>query len=199
MNARTFGIVAGVVAAWLSVTTAAAAPQDKLAGSIGGSVTSTIGIPQMGATVLLYNHAERLLQRVLTDETGSFLFDALAPDVYSIRVSLTSFVPALKRNILVQPGMRSLLNVSLSGVLSSIELIYSSTGNRAVMSDDWKWVLRASSSTRPVLRIAPRIDISDPTERSRSQSVFGETRGMVKVSAGDSSTVSAYGNEPDLG
>ena len=49
MNARTFGIEAGVVAVWLSVTTAAAAPSDKLAGSIGGSVTSSIGIPQMGA------------------------------------------------------------------------------------------------------------------------------------------------------
>jgi Carboxypeptidase regulatory-like domain len=199
MNARTFGIAAGLVAGWLSIATAVAAPPGKLAGSIGGSVTSAVGIPQMGATVLLYNHAERLLQRVLTDETGSFLFDALTPDVYSIRVSLTSFVPALKRNIIVQPGMRSLLNVSLSGVLSSIELIYSSTGNGALMNDDWKWVLRASSSTRPALRIAPRIDISDPSERRHSQSVFGETRGMVKVSAGDSSTVSAYGNEPDLG
>lgn len=199
MNVRAFRIFTGVAAVWLCAATAAAAPGDRLAGSIGGSVTSAAGIPQMGATVLLYNHAEKLLHRVLTDETGSFLFDSLAPDIYSIRVSLASFVPALKRNITVQPGMRSLLNVSLSGVLSSIELVYSSTGNTAVMSDEWKWVLRTASSTRPALRIVPTIDISAPGEVHRSGSVFGETRGMVKVSAGDSSTVSAYGNEPDLG
>jgi len=60
-------------------------------------------------------------------------------------------------------------------------------------------VLRSSSATRPVLRIRPGIDISDPSSRTRSHSVFSGTRGIVRVSAGDQAQVSAFGNEPDLG
>ena len=122
-----------------------------------------------------------------------------AAGAYSIRVSLASFLPALKRNIVVQPGMRSLLSVNLAGVLSSIELVYSATGSRAIMSDDWKWVLRSSSATRPVLRLRPS-DYGRRTGRQASaSSLFSDTHGMVKISAGDQGSVSQFGNEPDLG
>jgi hypothetical protein len=176
-----------------------AAPE-RLSGSISGWVTDSLGVPQMGATVLLFNDSDRIISRVLTDETGGFLFDSLRPDVYSIKVVLASFFPALKQNIKVQPGMKSLLSVNLAGVLSSIELVYSSRSDHAIMSDEWKWVLRTSSSTRPVLRILPRIDITDiGTDHHSTAAAFSETRGLVKLSAGDQGRVSAYGNEPDLG
>lgn len=201
MRVKVLRIAVGFVAGLLAATGATAAPaSEQLAGSIGGWVTSTGGIPQMGANVLIYNSAERILQRVLSDETGSFVFDSLPPDVYSVRVSLSSFVPALKRNIIVQPGMRSLLSVSLSSVLSSVELVYSSTGNSAIMSEDWKWVLRSDSSTRPVLRILPKVDISDPNDRvNLSSSMFSGMRGALKVSAGDPGMAASYGSETDLG
>ena len=109
------------------------------------------------------------------------------------------FLPALRRNILVQPGVRSLLNVNLAGVLSSVEIFYSTTGGRAVMSDEWKWALRSASATRPVLRLRPAIDISAPAERRNSTSAFSETRGVVRVSAGDQGAASQLGYESDLG
>jgi hypothetical protein len=184
----------------LSGTGSVAASPEKLSGSIGGWVANSSGISQMGATVLLFNRQDGVVGRTLTDETGGFLFDPLRSGVYSIRVNLASFFPALKRNIKVQPGMRSLLNVNLAGVLSSIELVYSAAAEGAIMSDEWKWVLRTSSSTRPVVRMLPRIDISDPSARRTSSSAaFSETRGLVKLSAGDLGHASAYGNEPDLG
>jgi hypothetical protein len=201
MSARSSLAAIGVAAVvWCASLCAAPAPASNLSGSIGGWVTDSLGTPQMGAAVLLFNRSEKLLERALTNEAGGFLFASLRPDVYSIRVVLTSFIPALKRNIVVEPGARSLLSVSLSGVLSSIELVYSATGKGPVMSDEWKWVLRASSATRPVLRIRPRIDISDPSsKRKTSSSVFSGTRGVVRVSAGDQGNVSSLGNEPDLG
>ncbi|MCL5744690.1 MAG: carboxypeptidase-like regulatory domain-containing protein, partial [Acidobacteria bacterium] len=172
----------------------------KPCGSIAGLVASSAGIPQMGATVLLFDRFDRVAHRAFTDETGSFLFEALAPGSYSLRVSLASFFPALKRSILVQPGMRSLFNVNLAGVLSTIELVYSATGSGAIMSDDWKWVLRSSSATRPILRFRPRIDLAEPANRRAALSTpFSETRGMVRISAGEEGRVSQYGNEPDLG
>src|ERR1700736_4854312 len=90
----------------------AGSPSATISGEIAGLVTDSAGIPQMGATVLLFNRQDRLYQRALTSGKGAFSFKTLLPDLYSIRVSLASFVPAIRGNILVEPGMRSVLNVS---------------------------------------------------------------------------------------
>src|SRR5579864_933202 len=154
----------------------------KLSGSIAGFVRDSSGVPQMGASVLLFNRYERLIERTITNERGLFGFDSLTPDLYSIRVSLASFVPAMKQKIAVQPGMQSLLYVDLASVLSSIELVYVAPGQGALMSDDWKWALKASSATRPVLRVLPDQSASDPNQRDQAVgSVFTDTRGLVKV------------------
>jgi hypothetical protein len=70
----------------------------------------------MGATVFLFNRSEKLMERALTNERGLFGFGLLTPDIYSVRVSLASFVPAVKQKIAVQPGMQSLLYVDLASV-----------------------------------------------------------------------------------
>src|SRR5437762_13589655 len=88
----------------------------KLSGAITGFVTDSAGIPQMGATAVLLNRQERIFEKVLTDERGEFKLVELFPDLYSIRVKLASFVPAFKANILLQPGARSILNVSLNSL-----------------------------------------------------------------------------------
>ena len=56
----------------------------RLSGAIGGVVRDASSIPQMGATVLLFNHQDRLFEKVLTNDHGQFQFAALMPDVYSI-------------------------------------------------------------------------------------------------------------------
>ncbi len=197
MNARTTaGLAAGML--WAATLCYPASPP-KLSGTIAGVVTDSTGIPQPGATVSLYNRLDRLLQQALTSPKGAFSFELLLPDVYAVRVSLASFLPALKRNILVQPGMQSLLNVSLAGLFSSIQLVSISPGYRPLMTDDWKWVLRSASATRPVLRLLPEVDFSDPLRRASLSSIFSDTRGLVRLSAGDQGRVSFLGNEPDLG
>ncbi len=188
------------LAVFLAIPSASrAASTPKLSGSILGLVTDAAGIPQMGATVLLYNHQDRLYERALTDEKGSFSFRNLFPDSYSIHVSLASFLPALKNNILVKPGIQSLLNVSLAGLFSSIQIILPTPEQRAIMNDNWKWVLRTSSATRPILRLRPGWKVDDPAAAHRSSSVFSDTRGLVKVSAADGGVVSEAGSESDLG
>jgi len=158
----------------------------KLSGSIAGYVRNAAGIPQMGATVFLFNRADRLIQRSLTNERGIFGFDALKPDTYSVRISLASFMPAARERILVQPGMQSLLYVDLASVLSSIELVYAAPGQGALMSDDWKWTLKGSAATRSVLRMLPGSSASDPSQPTDPQgAMFSETRGLFNVSAGD--------------
>jgi hypothetical protein len=152
----------------------------------------------MGATVILFNRYDRVLRQALTNEKGSFVFDSLLPDIYSVRVTLASFVPALKKNIGVAPGLQSLLTINLAGVLSSIELVYTAPPQGALMSDDWKWVLRSSQSTRPVLRFRDILD-TEAREQSSHASVFSDTRGLVRLSAGDSGYYSGGGTQSDLG
>lgn len=162
----------------------------KSAGTIIGIVADPGGVAQMGATVLLFNRLEKLVQKAVTNERGQFGFDNLVPDAYILRVSLNSFVPAVREGILVQPGMRSFLNINLASVLSSVEFVYATPHAPRLLSDDWRWVLRSSMSTRPVLRFLP--------STSRPESVFSNTRGMVRVSAGDGAGA-VSGNQPDLG
>jgi len=182
-----------------SLAGGASSPKDAFTGSIIGFVTDSAGIPQMGATVLLINRYEKVVQRALTNDKGAFGFENLLPDLYSLRVSLASFVPAVKRNIYVQPGVRSFLSINLASVFSSIELVYSAPGQAAIMSEDWKWVLRSSLSTRPVLRLAPGLDLGGQGADENRQAVFSRTRGVVRVSASDTGSLSALGGEPDLG
>jgi Carboxypeptidase regulatory-like domain len=189
-NGRT-KLAAGLIAALvLSAPSAYSAPAIKLSGSIAGYVRNASGVPQMGATVLLFNKSERLLQRSLTNERGIFGFDSLKPESYSIRISLASFMPAVRESILVQPGMQSLLYVDLASVLSSIELVYAAPGQGALMSNDWMWTLKGSAATRSVLRLLPDFSASDPSQRTDPVGgMFAETRGLFNLSAGDAGSL----------
>jgi len=195
---KTVAFLAMGIAFLAAPCVAPAAGPIKLSGVITGVVSDSMGIPQMGAVVLLYNRQERVYGKVQTDDLGQFRFLGLFPDLYSVKVTLATFVPALKKNILVQPGMRSVLNVNLNTLFSTIQLAYPSIDSGSLMSDDWKWVLRTASSTRPVLRFA-----NDPLARNGAtgahSSVFSDTRGILKVSAGDGPVVTGTGNEADLG
>jgi hypothetical protein len=175
-----------------------AAPPALLTGSLGGQVKSAAGIAQMGATVILYNRYDRIVRHALTNPDGSFQFDSLLPDQYSVRVTLSSFLPAFRRNVSVQPGFHSVLTINLSSMLSSIEFVAGVPTAGSLMSDDWKWVLRSSQGTRPVLRFDP-LKSTLPAGRPAMSNVFSETRGIVRVSAGDGTSFSAMGTQPDLG
>lgn len=190
-----------VLAAYLAPSVCSAASPVKLSGSLLGSVQDSAGIPQMGALVQLYNRNEKLVQKIFTNAGGEFQFASLLPDVYSIRVSVSSFVPALKRNILIQPGVQSVLAINLASIFSSVELVYSSRNPGTLMNDDWRWTLRSSMTTRPVTRILPGIDISDPAQTRRtSTAIFTDTRGLIKLSSGESQNpFASVASQPDLG
>ena len=190
-----FGLIAGMVGLTPAMHAADAdaffAP--VLSGQILGEVRNATGVVQMGAVVSLYNRYDELLRRGLSNQDGKFVFDSLAPDVYSIRVSLASFVPALRRNISVLAGSENLLKIQLASALSTIEMVPINSPEGAMMSDSWKWVLKTSHATRPVLRLLPQTSSS----RTSMASVFSDTSALVKVSAGDGDPFS--GTSQDLG
>jgi hypothetical protein len=189
-----------MAALMLSAPAAFSDTASKLSGSIAGYVRDNTGVPQMGATVMLFSASERLLGQALTNDHGVFGFDSLTPGFYSIRVSLASFMPALKQRITVQPGMQSLLHVDMASVLSSIELVYAAPAQGALMSDEWKWTLKGSASTRSILRLLPEYSATSTAERDRvSGGIFSDTRGLLNVSAGDPGSLGGTTSQADLG
>ena len=169
----------------------------SLAGNLLGEVRNSAGVAQMGATVLLYNRFDKIVRQSLTNEQGRFAFASLAPDVYSIRVTLASFVPAVKRNIQIVSGADKLLEINLATILSTVDIVASPPTHGNLMSDDWKWLLRSAQSTIPVLRFAPDASVSSSSSTSLA-SMFSDTRGMLKISAGDAESLIGTSQE-DLG
>src|ERR1700712_1673616 len=60
----------------------------QAAAQVMGDVRNTAGAVQMGATVLLFNRYDQLVRKAVSNRDGKFVFDSLAPYVYSVRVSL---------------------------------------------------------------------------------------------------------------
>lgn len=168
----------------------------KLGGIIGGTVENSTGVAQLGAVVQLYNRQERPLQRVLTDAAGKFEFDGLPPDHYSVRVTMAAFFPAIQKDIQVQPGTQSLLAVHLSSFFSTVQLSYPPLQNGSLITDDWKWVLRTATASRPIMRFKGD---TDDTETSKRPAFFSETRGLLVVSAGEGGTTTGVANQADMG
>jgi hypothetical protein len=166
-----------------------------LTGGLAGLVTDAFGVPQMGASVEVLNQSDRVVKELLSDKNGHFEVRGLPAGNYTVRVKMSSFLPALRR-VGVLPGTRPLLSISLANIFSSIELIYLSPGQRRFMSDDWKWVLRASSNSRPALRLLPA---SDPNSPTHARTAFADTQGVVQVSAGDQGKLTPLGSQADLG
>src|ERR1700675_1338897 len=100
MRARTRSIACGILAGFLCLAPQpSGGPPISFSGGILGQVKNAAGVAQMGATVLLYNRYDQLVRQALSNPEGKFVFDQLTPDLYSIRVTLASFFPAMRRNI----------------------------------------------------------------------------------------------------
>jgi len=202
MNQRTTApttlwIAAGLLLGVASVS-APAASLNPLSGEILGQVKNASGVAQMGATVFLYNRYDELVRKGLSNEQGRFVFDALAPDLYSIRVILASFVPAERRNIAVLPSSENRLDINLTGVFSSIGVTSTPAAPGTLMTDDWKWVLRTSQATRPVLRFLPELGPRSSSTSESASARFSNTTGVLALSAGDGQSF-ARGSQQDLG
>ncbi|MBV9300978.1 MAG: TonB-dependent receptor [Acidobacteriaceae bacterium] len=166
-----------------------------LTGNLLGSVVDASGTPQMGASVQLFNRYERLIAKTLTTPDGRFAFADLPADLYTVRVSLASFLPASRDKIAVKAGTDSLLQIHLATLFSSVELTYAvPTGG---MSEDWKWVLRSSPATRPITRLLDE----DPDSASAQlhPRIFSGTHAMVSLSGGDGGLIDSDSAQPDLG
>lgn len=122
-------------------------------GKISGVVVDPGGTPQMGATVLV--SSERIFgeapAELLTNDRGRFSTETLAPGMYSVKVTLAGFLPAMEQHVQVSNQHTTLLEVMLGSVFSTFDKLRRQP-NQELPADEWSWVLRSSAATRPVLR-----------------------------------------------
>ena len=145
---RTLGwVMAGVL-----VLAACAAAKPGL-GTISGVVLDPSGTPQMGASVWLISEdaGGRIVAQLLSNQHGTFFTDRLKPGKYSVRVSVTGFLPTMERHVAVMSDLTTLLRVQVDTLFSSLDTLRRKSDAPAEQ-DDWKWVLRSSTATRTVLQ-----------------------------------------------
>lgn len=189
-------VVAAGLLAFAGSTTAGDLPF-QFSGNLLGLVVDSLGTPQMGASVTLFDRYDRLVRRTITGADGRFGFPGLTPSVYAVRVSVPSLIPARRDKIAIRAGLSSVLQVRLAAIFSSVELEY--TKPTAAMSDDWKWVLRASSATRVITRSLPKVAQGRSSSSENPEKVFTGTRGLVSLSAGDAGATLSESTLADFG
>jgi hypothetical protein len=122
-------------------------------GRLSGIVLDPTGIPQLGATVWIAaeDAGDQAVTQLLTNQRGFFSSTQLRPGLYSVRVSLVGFLPALERDVRITPNLTTLVKIELGTVFDTLDSLRRAPAV-PTDSDDWKWVLRTSSATRPILQ-----------------------------------------------
>jgi len=127
-------------------------------GNLAGIVSDNKGIPLMGASVMVSGpsafaseETSQTLEHMVTDAHGRFTLAHLVPGWYSLKVSSPTRLPAMRNGVRVEAGETVVATFVLTDTFAPIRF---QVPNHSVSSwgDDWKWVLRTSSTTRPILR-----------------------------------------------
>ena len=90
-------------------------------------------------------------ERLLTDQNGVFALQRLRPGLYAVKVTQAGFLPSMQQHIRVGAGLTTLVRIEMDSVFSSLNQLRRQP-SQSTEADDWKWVLRTSSATRPVLQ-----------------------------------------------
>jgi hypothetical protein len=145
-----------------------AAAQAKLvSGKLAGVVRDTAGTPQMGASVEVISETTGTLSALdlLTNTQGIFRGERLAPGFYTVRVTLAGFLPTLEKHVRITANLTTVVRIQLESMFTSLEQLRRQPSAAIIETDDWKWVLRSASATRPVLQWIDR-DAADATKGS---------------------------------
>ena len=160
-------------------------------GKLAGLVADNKGTPLMGAAVVILgptsiaeDMANQSVKRVITDGRGRFTIEHLVPGWYSLKVSSPTRLPAMRNGIRVDADETAVARFILTEIFAPVRF---QVPNNSVSSwsDDWKWVLRTSSTTRPILRYRDQrvTSASTPAPQASplpSQYMFGVLSGSLR-------------------
>jgi hypothetical protein len=171
-------------------------------GRIVGTVADTQGAPLMGATVLIMGPmlnglqaGGNIVERVLTDARGRFAVERLLPGWYSLQVISPTRLPILRNGVRVESGQSVQESFVLGDILAPIRLNVPS-GSVSNWGEDWKWVLRTASATRPILRYQPASRAKRKSKEAKPP--LATSRRLIAMNPGSSSG-RALAGDPGVG
>ncbi len=149
-----FGVLLLAVGVCVLAPQAPAQTRKPASGTISGIVHDPAGIPQLGATVeiLAETPGVILTHQLLTNTEGFFRADHLPAGLYTVRVSLAGFLPAMEKHIQISANLTTVVRLQLESLFASIDELRRAPANGSAEPDDWKWVLRSAAGMRPVLQ-----------------------------------------------
>ncbi len=172
-------------------------------GRLSGTVTDTQGTPLMGATLLIAGPAlnatlgvNSFAERVITDAHGRFSVEHLVPGLYSLRVTFPTRMPMLRNGVRVTAGQTVQQNFVLTEIFTSLRF---QVPQRTVSTwgEDWKWVLRSSSATRPILRYQQVARSTPSAKHSKPQQLASQR--FIGLTVGGGRRGEDQATDPGLG
>jgi Carboxypeptidase regulatory-like domain len=153
---RTWGALILALACFSVEANTSAAQARAAAGKLSGVVRDTMGTPQMGATVEIVPEVavKAASLGLLTNTQGIFHDERLAPGLYTVRVTLAGFLPTIQQHVRISAHLTTVVRVELESMFASLDQLRRQPSAANIESDDWKWVLRSATVTRPVLQWA---------------------------------------------
>ena len=151
---RTWGALILMLTCFSAGANTSAAQVKAAPGKLSGVVRDTVGTPQMGATVEIVPEfaVKAASLGLLTNTQGIFHGERLAPGLYTVRVTLAGFLPTIQQHVRISAHLTTVVRVELESMFASLDQLRRQPSTASVESDDWKWVLRSASVTRPVLQ-----------------------------------------------
>jgi hypothetical protein len=149
---------------------------------VSGTVRDVHGTPQMGALVQLLRVDMTPAATAFSDDHGRYIIATVLPGKYELRATAAFFVPLLRNNVRLQPGVQSIVNLTLSAMFEADNWLPAQRRRADEPVDDWKWTLR-STANRPLLRLVDEDGASVSSSAEHAHRV--ESQGLVLVTNGD--------------
>ena len=173
-----------LAAVFLLAASAPAAPQRY--GQLTGVVFDPLGQPQLGATVSIDPEGmigDATTQKITTDQNGGFALSRLRPGLYALKVTQAGFLPSMQQHVRIGAGLTTLVRIEMDSVFTSLGQLRRQP-SETTQADDWKWVLRSSSATRPVLQFRDSGIVLAAGESSNLDFSRSQTNGRIEVTSG---------------
>jgi hypothetical protein len=143
----------------------------------------------MGATVIIIGPTaftteagSQTVERMVTDAHGRFTIAHLVPGWYSLKVSSPTRLPAMRNGVRVEAGQTVVATFVLTDAFAPIRFQVPSNSVSS-WGDDWKWVLRTSSTTRPILRFRQQSQVTQSAAQ-RDKAPVPHSAGIVGILPG---------------
>src|SRR5260370_37887300 len=116
-----------------------AAEAKAVSGKLAGVVRDTTGTPQMGASVEVIPETTGTLPALdlLTNTQGIFRGERLAPGFYTVRVTLSGFLPTLEKHVRITANLTTVVRIQLESMFTSLDQLRRQPYIANMETDDW--------------------------------------------------------------